>query len=158
MPPPSSCAWRATGVTAVVSTTLESFGLPSADLVAEISVCPSFKEHMARKGNRPPRMCPSCHVHVCHGHPRAPVAPSPRLTMSFYLATDFWQEAAYAHAVPPLPPARIHGEDTKASGREPQLRNGTWTCTSVLKPLLWENSRSRITLVQGGLASPPTTC
>jgi len=147
-----SCALRATGVTTVVSTTLESFRIPSTDLMDEISVCssPSFKKHMDRQGNRSPGMCPGCHVHVCHGHPRSPVTLFPMLSMSFYLVLNFWHVATYTHATPPLPSEQIHSEDTEASGHEPQPRDGTQTCKLVLKTMLWECGGLRIRLVQRG--------
>lgn len=138
---------------------LERFRLPSAALMAKSSVFSShsFKEHMARQGNRPPGMCSDCHVHVCHGQTTALCTPFPMLPMSFCLAINFWHVAAYAHAIPPLPSAQKCSEDTETSGQEPQPRNGTRACTQVLKLLLWECSRAKICLAQGGVALPPTT-
>lgn len=138
------------GITTVASTTPESFGLPSSDLMAKISVCssPFFKKHMARQGNSPPGMCPGCHVDVYHGHPRAPVTPFPTPLMSFYLAKNFWRVAACERAIPPLPSAQIHGEDAEASGHEPRPRKGTRTRTRVLKPSLRERGVPRMSLVR----------
>lgn len=91
------------------------------------------------------------------GKPQLCAPHFPMLPMSFCLAINFWHVAAYAHAIPPLPSAQKCSEDTETSGQEPQPRNGTRTCTQVLKPLLWECSRAKICLVQGGVALPPTT-